>query len=144
MRTFTLILALVCLSVNFAFAKVTILNKKEGKIRLTQEDSRDMLKVILKLPVKVSDDSYTLTLKTEGQDFNYRRKTFITGSVVCKRDGSRCIVDGTEARTSRDGWFAPEVGFVRVFGLGNLSAVSGGSRFSCGAVYANIACDFEL
>ena len=131
-----------------SFGQATLVDRQEGIIRLTGEAAEVMLETILKAPVKVEADTYVLTMTTRGQNFNSPGeidiRTYVTGSISCMQDGSSCIVDGSEMRNSRDGWFSPEVGYYRVFGLGKLSSLDTEGYFNCQTVYANIACDFEI
>ena len=127
-----------------SFAGARIIDREEGTIKITGEPAQVMLETILKAPVKVEDGSYVLYIKTSGQDFNYWSRTYATGKISCRKDGSSCIVDGTEVKNSRDGWFAPETGYYRVFGLGTLEGLDEENYFNCQQVYANVACDFKM
>lgn len=142
MKTLVLI-TLSIFAVN-SFAGAKIINKEEGTLKLTGMAAKQMLKTILDAPVKVTSDSYELVVKTYGQDFNYNRRYFTTGKITCLKTGKSCIVKGSEIRNSRDGWFSPEVGFYRVFGMGTLSKLDKKNYFKCDSVYANVACDFKI
>ena len=127
-----------------SFAGAKLINKDEGKLKLTGIAAEQMLKTILNAPVKVTADSYELTVKTYGQDFNYNRGLFKTGKITCLKSGESCIVKGTEIKNSRDGLFSPKVGFYRVFGMGTLAKLDKKNYFKCDRVYVNVACDFRI
>lgn len=142
------ILGLCLLSLSFqSFAGAQLVSKNDGIIKLTGDSAKVMLKTILKAPVKVTANAYELKMTTKGQNFDsvdeIDIRTYVTGKITCLKSGKSCIVDGSEVRNSRDGWFSPEVGYYRVFGLGKLAQLDEG-YFNCGRVYENVACDFKM
>ncbi|MBK7842067.1 MAG: hypothetical protein IPJ71_00010 [Bdellovibrionales bacterium] len=143
LKVFTLMVVAFC-AVR-SFAEVSIIDKKGAELRLTKGEAQYMTQIILERPVLVTQDHFELVVQTYGRDFNHNEKYLTTGKVTCKKDGSECIVKGSELREAGDGtWFVPSPGYVRLFGMGTVAELDKRSYFKCDQVYANIACDFKL